>query len=157
MGGGLGDLVTCVVPSGRQRVDTGQWHCLMPFLVLSVQWLAVRSFARQTINTVRCSQCRGDGSTQNRYYNGWAPPFLCLPSVYLMAPHVTRSPRPSPAVFAYCKYWWWWGSTGGGGEVLVVVGKCWWWWGSAGGGEEVLVVVGKCWWWRGRPGKLEQG
>ena len=31
--------------------------------------------------------------------NGWAPPPLCLPSVYLMSAHVTRYPRPSPAVF----------------------------------------------------------
>ena len=29
----------------------------------------------------------------------WTPPSVCLPCVYLMAPHVTRSPRPSTAVF----------------------------------------------------------
>ena len=31
----------------------------------------------------------------------WAPPPVCLPSVYLMSSHVTKSPRPSPSVFAY--------------------------------------------------------
>ena len=31
------------------------------------------------------------------------PPPVCLSSVYLMSLYVTRSPRPSPSVFAYCK------------------------------------------------------
>ena len=35
----------------------------------------------------------------------WAPPSVCLPCAYLMAPHVTSSPRPSPA--AYSEHWWW--------------------------------------------------
>ena len=51
-----------------------------------------------------------DGSTQNRNYYGQAPPPMCLPSVHLTSPHVTKSPRPSPSVFAYCKwskYWRW--------------------------------------------------
>ena len=34
--------------------------------------------------------------------HGLTPP-VCLPFVHLMSLHVTRSPRPSPAVFAYCK------------------------------------------------------
>ena len=42
--------------------------------------------------------------------NGWAPPSVYLPCVYLMAPHVTRYPRPSLAVF----------QTG-----IVVVGMAW--------------------------------
>jgi len=29
------------------------------------------------------------------------PPPVCLPSVYPMSPQVTKSPRPSPSVFAY--------------------------------------------------------
>jgi len=33
---------------------------------------------------------------------GCLPP-MCLLSVYLTSPHVTRSPRPSPSIFAYCK------------------------------------------------------
>ena len=38
----------------------------------------------------------------SRFLVGHHPP-VCLPSVYLMLPHMTRSPRPSPSVFAYCK------------------------------------------------------
>ena len=30
-------------------------------------------------------------------------PLVCLPSDYLMSSHMTRSPRPSSSVFAYCK------------------------------------------------------
>ena len=51
-----------------------------------------------------------DGSMQNRdcYSNySQALPPVCLPSVYLTLPHMTRSPRPSPSAFAYCKYWRW--------------------------------------------------
>ena len=33
----------------------------------------------------------------------WAPPIVRLPCVYLMSPHITRSPRPSLVIFAYCK------------------------------------------------------
>ena len=83
------------VPSSRHMVDI--WRAVpseesrRP--ALSVQMLDVRAFARWTINTVRCSQRWG------QIDNGWAPPPVCLPCVYLMAPHVTRSPRPSPAVF----------------------------------------------------------
>ena len=40
----------------------------------------------------------------------WAPPIVCLPCVYLMSPHMTRSPRPSLVIFAYCKR----SKTGGG-------------------------------------------
>ena len=38
---------------------------------------------------------------QNCYVQAWPP--VGLHSVYLMSPHVTKSPRPSPSVFAYCK------------------------------------------------------
>jgi len=30
-------------------------------------------------------------------------PFVCLPLVRLITRHVTKSPRPSPSVFTYCK------------------------------------------------------
>ena len=43
----------------------------------------------------------------------WPPPPMCLPSVYLTSPHMTGSPRPSPSVFAYCK----WSNTGGGNSL----------------------------------------
>ena len=45
----------------------------------------------------------GAGSIRNRSYNGWEPPPVCLPSVHLPSSHVTRYPRPSPAVFVYWK------------------------------------------------------
>ena len=46
-------------------------------------------------------------------YNGWAPPPVCLPSVYLTSSHVARSPRPSPAVFHT------------GSDQILVVGTAW--------------------------------
>ena len=45
-----------------------------------------------------------DVSTQNRSYFWQEPPPMCLPSVYLMSSHVTKSPRRSPSVFANCKW-----------------------------------------------------
>ena len=36
---------------------------------------------------------------KNRRQTGWAPPPMCLPSVYLTSLYVTRSPRPPPTVF----------------------------------------------------------
>ena len=40
-----------------------------------------------------------DSTRQDVQILRWAPPSVCLPYVYLMASHMTRSPRPSPAVF----------------------------------------------------------
>ena len=40
-----------------------------------------------------------DSTRHNVEILHWAPPSMCLPCVYLMEPHVTRSPRPSPTVF----------------------------------------------------------
>ena len=97
---------------GRHTEGGAQRRILTSCVVLSIQWLDIRAFARQTIDTVRCSQ-RGDGSTRNRYFNGWAPPPVCLPSVYLTSSHVTRSPRPSPAVFHT------------GSDEILAVGMAW--------------------------------
>ena len=44
---------------------------------------------------------------------GHCPPCVYIPSVYLMAPHVTRSPRPSPTVFHT------------GSDQVLVVGTAW--------------------------------
>jgi len=38
----------------------------------------------------------------SRLFIGHCPP-VCLLSVYQTSPHMTRSPRPSPSIFAYCK------------------------------------------------------
>ena len=32
-----------------------------------------------------------------------APNHMCLSSVYLTSPHMTKFPGPSPSIFAYCK------------------------------------------------------
>ena len=48
---------------------------------------------RSLLTMPRMDQCK------TGTINGWAPPPLCLPSVYLTSLHVTRSPRLSPAVF----------------------------------------------------------
>jgi len=44
-----------------------------------------------------------DFSKRNGNYYGEALLLMCLPSDYLMSSHMTRSPRPSPSVLAYCK------------------------------------------------------
>jgi len=63
-----------------------------------------------SISAIRCLYVR-DRSTWNRYHYGWAPPSVCLPSVYLTSPHMTSSPRSSPSVFMYCEQ-----SKAGGGN-----------------------------------------
>ena len=45
---------------------------------------------------------------------------MCLPSDYLMSSHMTRSPRPSPSLFAYCKQ----SNTGGGNGLETRLQKC---------------------------------
>jgi len=50
-----------------------------------------------SINTV---QCQGNCLMQNGNYTVENHP----PCVYLMRSHMIRSPRPSPSVFAYCKW-----------------------------------------------------
>ena len=85
------------MPSSRHMVDTRRAVPNESCVVLSVQWLDIRVFARQTIDTVRCSQ-RWERET-GILTVGHAPPPVCLPSVYLTSSHVTRSPSPSPAVF----------------------------------------------------------
>ena len=41
----------------------------------------------------------GTDQLETGIISGWAPPPVCLPSVYLMSSHVTRSPRPPPTIF----------------------------------------------------------
>ena len=48
-------------------------------------------------------------------YNNWAPPPICLPSVYLTLLHVAKSLRPSPSIFGYCKQ----SKTGGRNEAMI--------------------------------------
>ena len=51
----------------------------------------VRAFARQTISTLHCSQCRGRIDVTGTIMVGHHPP-----CVYLMSLHVTRSPSVPP-------------------------------------------------------------
>lgn len=48
---GIEGCLSCVVTSGRRRVDTrgsdGQWSILKPFLLMSIQWLESKVFTRQ--------------------------------------------------------------------------------------------------------------
>ena len=59
--------------------------------------LDVRAFARQTIDTVRCSQCRGMDRWETGIISGWAPPSVCLPPVYLDLPNVIAHDQISQA------------------------------------------------------------
>jgi len=55
------------------------------------------------INTVFHSwRWRQVGMLQELLRSGTTP--MCLPSDYLTSPHATESPKPSPSVFAYCKW-----------------------------------------------------
>ena len=46
-------------------------------------------------------------------------PCMCLLPFYLTSPHVIKSPRPSPSVFAYCKQ----SKTGGGNGLGMRLGE----------------------------------
>ena len=74
-----------------------------PFLVLSVQRLQARTFTRQHQYCSLFMTPETGQFMQNRNYSGRTPTPKCLSSVHLMSPHVTKSHRPSPSVFAYCK------------------------------------------------------
>ena len=96
------EIWSCAMPSSRHMVDTRRAapneESRRPVLYCpSNSWISERSQGRRSIPFIVHNA--GDGSTQNRYINGWTPPPVCLPSVYLMSSHVTRSPKPSPAVF----------------------------------------------------------
>jgi len=52
---------------------------------------------------------------------GRALSLVCLPSVYLTSPHETKSSRPSPSKFVYCKQ----SNTGGGDGPGTKLPRCW--------------------------------
>ena len=64
------------------------------------------------ITIVRCSQQQGWVNLKQNHYSRHITP-MCLPSVYLTSLHVTKSPRPSPSIFVYCKQ----SKTGGGNDL----------------------------------------
>ena len=55
-------------------------------------------------------QCQETGQCEIGIIIVGAPPPICIPSVYLILLHLTRSPRLSPSIFACCKR----SNTGGG-------------------------------------------
>ena len=82
------DALSCMSLQGLEaRTFTRQQHCL------SKCWISERSQGRRSIQFVVPKT--SVESTRNRYCKGWAPPPVCLPSVYLTSSHVTRSARLS--------------------------------------------------------------
>jgi len=90
------EIWSCVVTSGRQRVDTWgavpNWspsgHVHPSTGSQSVWKAATIPF---TIHDAK------NGLLWNRNYYGWTLTLVYLPSVYLTSLHMTRSPRPSPS------------------------------------------------------------
>ena len=89
--------------SGRQRVDT--WvQCPVKNLKAFSCSISLRAGDQSVIKTASIPfivhipgtvRCR----TRIIYSQALSP--VCLPSVYLTSPYITKSPRPSPSLFAY--------------------------------------------------------
>ena len=104
------------VTSSRQRVD----RC--PTIINSVLCWTV-------LSAVNCEQywhCHANPPASSHWTDNrnksfkffhQAPPSMCLPSVCLTKPHMTKSPRPSPSVFAYCKL----------SDLILEMGMAWKW------------------------------
>ena len=60
-----------------------------------------------------------DSTRQDVKILRWAPPSVCLPYVYLMAPHVIRS--PPYFILEAIKYWRW---KRPGNEAILIMGSC---------------------------------
>jgi len=103
-----------VVTLDGHRIDT--WGLVFDRNNSCFAFTRLRRHERRTVLILSC-ECSGLDNTRK----GWpgliiqerasrfAPPAMCLPFVYLTPPHMTKSPRPSPSIFAYCKsaikYW----------------------------------------------------
>ena len=116
MEGKAWEIWSCAMPSSRHMVDTRgvvpNEESRRPVLYCpSNGWISEHSQGRRSIPFIVHNA--GDGSTRNRYFIGWAPPPVCLPSVYLTSLHVTRSPRPSPTAFHT------------GSDEILAVGTAW--------------------------------
>ena len=100
----LQSSIACRLTECRRRHrGSAQQRISEPFFVPSVWGPEAQALARH-INNVRHSQHQ-DSPTWNGNDYSWVPPPMHLPSVYLTSwwPHVTKSPRPSPSIFAHCK------------------------------------------------------
>ena len=108
-GEGLGDLFTCVFVEG----STHGGRCPMKSLETLSYTVSLRAGGQSISKAASIPfivDNSRDVSTQKGNYCYQAMPPVCLPFVYLMPPHVTRSPWSSTSVFAYCKQ----SNTGGG-------------------------------------------
>ena len=71
------------------------------FRVNSSPWVVNNEQDRLPSNALT-SRLLMDRTTKGIEILHWAPPPVCLPSVYLMAPHVTRSPSSPPPPRVIC-------------------------------------------------------
>ena len=100
--GKVWEIWSRVMTSGRQMVDTrgavpNRYNtCFMLIRPWRCEQLTVPIVC---LTNALISSHWMDSTTQDVENLRWAPPSVCLQCVYLMASHVTRSPRPSPAVF----------------------------------------------------------
>ena len=113
------EILSCAVTSGRQTVYTRGWGWglggggrmeNLKALSCIISPRAEGQSVSLSVSIPFAIHSTRDRSTRNGNYYCPAPFHVCLPSVYLMSPHMTKSPRPSPSVFAYCKR----SNTGGG-------------------------------------------
>jgi len=95
------EIWSCVMTSDRQRADG--------------QGVVPNKILKSICPRAGCQSVRQYHSsfTMPETYYSWTLPPVYLPSVYLTSPHVTKSPRPSPSVFTYCKP----SKTGGGNSL----------------------------------------
>ena len=101
------EIQSCAMTSGRQRVDRQgavPGHCnsqtfALTSLESTEQWAVLMlSFERWSLKFF--DQILQEGPWDSLL--GTAP---CLSIYHYVTVHVTKSPRPSPSVFAYCKNW----------------------------------------------------
>jgi len=109
-GEGLGDLVTWLPQVDRQLTHRGR--CSTVIIPVSCWTIPV------DMNNKQC-WCLANVLTSSPWTNSIRKDFeilrrasfpVCLPFVYLTSWCVTKSPRPSPSIFVYCKQ----SNTGGG-------------------------------------------
>ena len=107
----LGEIWSHAMTSGERHTEGGAQPFITPFSHRSVP--GVVNNKRYCLANALTSSLWTDSTRQDIKIHRWAPPSVCLPCVYLMVPHVTRSPRPSPAAFHT------------GSDEMLTVGTAW--------------------------------
>ena len=105
VGEGLGYLVTCNAIRYTEGRHTMQCPKKTVEVILVLTSRASRMLERSQRQTINSSL--------------FTMPFACLPSAYVTSLHVTRYPRPSLAIFAYCLC-----SNSGSGNDLGTLSLC---------------------------------